>query len=591
MRTLARLVVLLAVLLLSVPVSAGIGVGEPERVSLGVMGEQLDASNGLSGWGLSADGSRVVFTTTDGAFVRDPGARTTVAASVLPDGRSGVSPTVVGVSRDASRVVFALEADNTWRLFLRDMTAAMTVELSPNVPLDADDPLPESRLPANHFFRSGWEYSFSAFGDLESVEVRREAVAEPAGVPGTALTSTGIGEVYRFNVATTQRTLASEYSWYSAPNCTGCEIYRGTPYLGSRSADGRWSVFFSTESETPDDLDPPARYNGPPRGDFFLHDFATGATRLITGTMSAQGASQAPLVSDDGRRVVFSGGAWEAGSGALADTLFWVPGVPVLWHSGLLERLTDLPVGARVDSGDLKLERLGVLIDGLAFVYEVSSGNLVPLSSSTAGAVWVSAEGPTAMLATSLGGEVAGLFIVPIEALPFDDISGSIFADDIVWLAGQGIKTGCNPEGTMFCLNDPVARGQMAAFLTLALKLPVPSGGDRFVDDAGRFEAYIEALAAAGITRGCSADGTRFCPNEPVTRGQMAAFLARALSLPDGAPSTFSDDGGSIFAADIARIAEAGITRGCTPDGTKYCPEEPVTRGQMAAFLHRALGS
>lgn len=142
----------------------------------------------------------------------------------------------------------------------------------------------------------------------------------------------------------------------------------------------------------------------------------------------------------------------------------------------------------------------------------------------------------------------------------------------------------------MFCLNDPVARGQMAAFLTLALKLPVPSGGDRFVDDAGRFEAYIEALAAAGITRGCSADGTRFCPNEPVTRGQMAAFLARALSLPDGAPSTFSDDGGSIFAADIARIAEAGITRGCTPDGTKYCPEEPVTRGQMAAFLHRALG-
>ncbi len=40
---------------------------------------------------------------------------------------------------------------------------------------------------------------------------------------------------------------------------------------------------------------------------------------------------------------------------------------------------------------------------------------------------------------------------------------------------------------------------------------------------------YIEALAASGITVGC-APGT-FCPEDPVTRAQMAVFLAKALGL------------------------------------------------------------
>ena len=36
--------------------------------------------------------------------------------------------------------------------------------------------------------------------------------------------------------------------------------------------------------------------------------------------------------------------------------------------------------------------------------------------------------------------------------------------------------------------------------------------------------------------------------------------------------------------------ADAGITLGCDPEGILFCPDDPVTRGQMAAFLHRALG-
>jgi len=58
-------------------------------------------------------------------------------------------------------------------------------------------------------------------------------------------------------------------------------------------------------------------------------------------------------------------------------------------------------------------------------------------------------------------------------------------------------------------------------------------GSVDFVDDEGSmFEADIERIAAAGITMGCNPPtNDRFCPNDYVTRGQMAAFLARGLDL------------------------------------------------------------
>nr|MDJ0953892.1 S-layer homology domain-containing protein [Acidimicrobiia bacterium] len=166
-----------------------------------------------------------------------------------------------------------------------------------------------------------------------------------------------------------------------------------------------------------------------------------------------------------------------------------------------------------------------------------------------------------------------------------------LFFTEIEWLADTGTTRGCNPPtNNRYCPDDPVTRGQMAAFLTRALDLPAgPTGA--FTDDTGVFEADIEALAGAGITRGCNPPtNNRYCPNDPVTRGQMAAFLTRALSLPGSDSDTFSDDDGSVFEANIEALAAAGITRGCNPPANnRYCPDNPVTRGQMAAFLYRAL--
>ena len=154
---------------------------------------------------------------------------------------------------------------------------------------------------------------------------------------------------------------------------------------------------------------------------------------------------------------------------------------------------------------------------------------------------------------------------------------------------------GCNPPvNDMFCPHQAVTRGQMAAFLVRGLGL-TESLDDPFTDDDGSiFEPSIEKLAAAGITMGCNPpDNDRYCPNQPVTRGQMAAFLVRAMGYSDaGAGDLFRDDDGIIFENAIDKLATAGVTRGCNPaeGNTKFCPHSYVTRGQMAAFLRRALG-
>jgi hypothetical protein len=67
----------------------------------------------------------------------------------------------------------------------------------------------------------------------------------------------------------------------------------------------------------------------------------------------------------------------------------------------------------------------------------------------------------------------------------------------------------------------------------------------------------------------------------------MASFLVRALDLPAAEdPDHFTDDNASSHESDIDSLAESGITSGCAPE--RYCPTQGVTRGQMAAFLHRA---
>ena len=172
----------------------------------------------------------------------------------------------------------------------------------------------------------------------------------------------------------------------------------------------------------------------------------------------------------------------------------------------------------------------------------------------------------------------------PVDAAvaPFTDIASSAFKADVEWAYREGITAGCAP--TLYCPTLGVTREQMASFLVRMFNLPATSS-DFFTDDGGSdHEGDINRVAAAGITRGCAAG--RFCPTSPVAREQMASFIARAAELTDGAGNNyFYDDNGRSHEANIDRIAFAGIGTGCAQ--WRFCATTVVTRGQMAAFLHR----
>src|SRR5690606_23328552 len=179
------------------------------------------------------------------------------------------------------------------------------------------------------------------------------------------------------------------------------------------------------------------------------------------------------------------------------------------------------------------------------------SFTITGLSPSTSYAFWVEAYDAAGNMSED------GPLVVVTTAQDFLDTNGHVFHDDAAWLSATGITRGCHPPANdRFCPDDPVTRGQMAAFLARALaRAPAPPA--TFPDTTGPlFAGDAACLAPTGITRGCNPPANdRFCPDDPVTRGQMAAFLARALGLPPAPPGTFTDTTGTVFARDIDSLA------------------------------------
>ncbi|MCL2114324.1 MAG: S-layer homology domain-containing protein [Streptococcaceae bacterium] len=171
---------------------------------------------------------------------------------------------------------------------------------------------------------------------------------------------------------------------------------------------------------------------------------------------------------------------------------------------------------------------------------------------------------------------------------PFKDIAGSPFKSDITWVYDVAVTTGTS--ATTYSPNSPVTRGQMAAFMYRISGEPsFPTLSNPFTD-VSQFKSQISWLKLMGVTTGTSA--TKYSPNAPVTRGQMAAFLHRLAIAQGYSPrhttysSSFKDaKNGTQFSSDIAWMKKTGITTGTS--ATTFSPNQTVTRGQMAAFLHR----
>jgi len=157
----------------------------------------------------------------------------------------------------------------------------------------------------------------------------------------------------------------------------------------------------------------------------------------------------------------------------------------------------------------------------------------------------------------------------------------------------NGVTAGCGDA--TYCPDVPVTRAQMAVFLLKGERdssyLPPACTSTVFSDvpcPGGAFVDWVNRLSSEGITAGCG--GGRYCPNDPVNRGQMAVFLLKAEHgggyAPPACAATVFDDvpcPGAQFVDWINQLVSEDITAGC--GGVDYCPEAPVDRGQMAAFL------
>jgi cell wall-associated NlpC family hydrolase len=167
----------------------------------------------------------------------------------------------------------------------------------------------------------------------------------------------------------------------------------------------------------------------------------------------------------------------------------------------------------------------------------------------------------------------------------FSDVGGGVHAASITALANEGIVNGCN-DGS-FCPDRGLTRGQVASVLYRALDVDAPGGGTTFSDTAGSVHREaIEAMAAAGVTNGC--ESGKFCPNDYISRGQLASLLARGLGLPAAASGTYFTDISGTHQPAIETLADQGIAAGCTL--VAFCPAQRLTRAQGATFIARALG-
>ena len=175
----------------------------------------------------------------------------------------------------------------------------------------------------------------------------------------------------------------------------------------------------------------------------------------------------------------------------------------------------------------------------------------------------------------------------------FTDVAaGAYFARGVDWLVDGALTNGFGGP-RRFSPGVTLNRSQMALFLWRLMGRPAPvTSPCEFGDMVNRLQEEIDAtcwLKEEGVTRGTNAASTRYSPLAPVTREQMGAFMFRlAGGTGESVSCGFTDPPERAeFARAACWLKANGITVGTNPQGTRFSPVWPVTRGQLAAFLYR----
>ena len=199
---------------------------------------------------------------------------------------------------------------------------------------------------------------------------------------------------------------------------------------------------------------------------------------------------------------------------------------------------------------------------------------------------------------TSSGSGTSGTQRPDPEPEPDDDKAFSDIDDTsslhraLRTLSAEDVLDGTGCGRGRLCPEDHLSRWEMAVWLIRV----VDDGADPRATRRSRFSdveadawwsPHVERLADLGITEGCKTEPLSYCPDQPVTRAQMASFLVRAFKLRRAGSAGFEDTAGNVHARNIDAIYAAEITIGCASIPLMYCPGRYTTRAQMARFLLR----
>ncbi len=257
-----------------------------------------------------------------------------------------------------------------------------------------------------------------------------------------------------------------------------------------------------------------------------------------------------------------------------------------------------------VDVSDFNLTTTGV--SGAAVSGISGSGSVYTVTVSTGsgnGQIHLNVVNDGTIKNAALNQLAAGFFsgeTYTVSKFPtFEDVPFSYWANSYIErLSSAGVTGGCSTVPLNYCPDNTVTRAQMAVFLLKGIHgsnfTPSAVGANTgFTDVATDYwaAAWIKQLAAEGITGGC---GTGvYCPDNTVTRAQMAIFLLKAKHgssySPPNAIGIFTD-------VPVGYWADKWIEQLAAEGVTSgcgagiYCPDADVTRAQMAVFLVKAFG-
>ena len=197
------------------------------------------------------------------------------------------------------------------------------------------------------------------------------------------------------------------------------------------------------------------------------------------------------------------------------------------------------------------------------------------------------------------GTATSGPFDIRLSRMTFGDVPPTHWAwRSVEAIYDQGITSGCSASPLLYCPTLRVNRAEMAVFLVRTTQgatfVPAAAAGV-FADvlPAHWAAPSIEQIFRDGITQGCLASPLSYCPTTPVDRAEMAVFLLRAKHgaaylPPPATGNIFSDVAATHWAASwIEQLYNEGITTGCGSNPQSYCPNNTVSRAEMAVFLTR----